>query len=86
MLVQSLSSLSLTHSPSFHPGPSAAIVMPQCDRVNVVLRQMARTRVSAFIENAYETLYNAIVDPLNEYGETAKIIRHTPEQISIMLS
>lgn len=61
-------------------------ILPQVSYLaSATLKEVATTRASDLVYNAYKTVYDILIDPINEYQDIAKIAVKTPEQIKVML-
>ncbi|KAH7314891.1 hypothetical protein KP509_21G025900 [Ceratopteris richardii] len=61
-------------------------IVPEFQEIkNPYLRSEASTRIAKSLAQAYETVYIAVMDPMNGYSDPKSMLRHTPEQIKTIL-
>jgi hypothetical protein len=62
------------------------LLMPEGDRLlNTQLRSFARSSISRLVYESYLFLYNAVMDPANEYQNPQSLFIYTPEQVKTMV-
>jgi len=60
--------------------------MPKVDKIaDLEVRAETRNGVAKVVFDAYTALYESLADPSNGYGDTQKILTHSPKQIKQVL-
>ena len=63
-----------------------SLISPQCDKLlDTTIRTNARAQLVSILCSVYSSLYEAIHDPKNGYGDPTTLIHYKPEQMKTML-
>ncbi|XP_071838293.1 conserved oligomeric Golgi complex subunit 6-like [Apostichopus japonicus] len=76
----------MNHFDSFLSTPDN-YVLPQCEFIqSTAVREKIHQRAMSLIHGAYELMYTAIQNPINQYQETNSMMVRTPQQVKSLLS